>query len=259
MKSHATPFEFLQGIIHVLCIDDDEAIHRMVKDMFGDMPLFTMHHAYTSQAGEELIATHPIRICLLDLGIQDQHNDQFYILRKFARHFPIIVFSSRQSIDAGSESKALGAFWATDKHAAMNMDKFFEKIREAVYFGFLCCPIPDELHERFEEAYQTLIAQKPAKVEDWAAAMKISSVSYLRTICGSVTQQLDLSLREIILFFHLLDHALDHNYNQNINLLSPPRPRLDAKEYAHLKDYYFLHLTAANQFFRRHALYKEKS
>ena len=111
----------------VLLLEDEEPIRRfIVTSLLAEG--YAVHEAGTARAAEQLAASRPIDMYLVDLGLPDRDGVEFIRgIRKWTQR-PVIVLSARsqerekiEALDAGADDYLVKPFGVGELHARMRV------------------------------------------------------------------------------------------------------------------------------------------
>ena len=104
------PYDFLNKTLNLLFIEDNNEFKDFILDLFEPVHLYTISTASSNtEALKYLRSGLRFHACILDLGMNDIENDEFYILRQYAYHCPIVVLTGSSSPNKGATCIQLGA------------------------------------------------------------------------------------------------------------------------------------------------------
>ena len=88
------PYDFLNKTLNLLFIEDNNEFKDFILDLLNRF-IFIQFLPPSLQYGGIEIPSLRLRFhaCILDLGMNDIENDEFYILRQYAYHCPIVVLT----------------------------------------------------------------------------------------------------------------------------------------------------------------------
>jgi len=135
-SAQTSPFGFLHGSIRVLVADDDPHVTQLYGDLLGKCPFYEVFRARDAVEAESMLKEfYPVHVCLLDLGLRERENDQFYLLRRFGLDTVVIIVSGSDSLEMGYVAASLGArgtIHKTDLRQMMLVERINEKFLESI-------------------------------------------------------------------------------------------------------------------------------
>jgi CheY-like chemotaxis protein len=169
------PFALMNGSVNVLLADDDPDTLELVKDVFSLAPIYVVHPVSSSSDALSLLKSGKrFPVCILDLGLNDMENDEFYLLRQYAHHCSIIILTGSNSPSKGAVCIQMGARSVMDKGAGFNIRKFFETVNYTALIDIVNSRYSDTNAETLNFATKVLIEKTPRSVTEWAEYMRIT-------------------------------------------------------------------------------------
>lgn len=181
-------FAPIEKTISILIVDDDPFLLETFKEIISEHPLCIAKTADSSKAAKRAFSSDsPIHMCFLDLGLTDINNDEYYILRQYARKVPIIIISGATNIKRSFIASQLGA-----------VDLFTKPVKlwELLFWNRLCTLFLEyrilpgltiQPNTMLSHCCRVLHEENPKSVNEWAAKANITP-KYLRILwkecCG---------------------------------------------------------------------------
>ena len=115
-KSNANPlnpsdidFPFLEKTIEILVLHDEPAILELYSEYLS---LYKPYNVITASCSKEaraiLLSNNRIRVCIMDVGLMDLNNDEYYFIKEFSSKTSFILVTGRDSLEAGFKAHSLG-------------------------------------------------------------------------------------------------------------------------------------------------------
>ncbi len=169
------PFSFLDNILNILIIEDDPHSMTLIKDILSEQYVFCIHTAVSSQEALNLLKSGKrFHICIMDLGLSDIQNDEFYILKQYSQHTSIIVLTGSSSPQKGAICIKNGARGVFEKGTALNIIDFLQAIHHNTLISIINHRYNEYNPDTINLATKILFEKKPSSVTEWADYMKIS-------------------------------------------------------------------------------------
>ncbi|HEX2958769.1 MAG TPA: response regulator [Chitinispirillaceae bacterium] len=169
------PFSFLDNILNILIIEDDPESMALIKDILDGQTVFCIHTAVSSQEALNLLKSGKrFHICIMDLGLSDIQNDEFFILRQYAQHTSIIVLTGSSSPQKGAICIKTGARGVFEKGTSLNIREFLKAVHHNTLISIINHRYNEFNPDTINLATKILFEKKPASVTEWADYMKIS-------------------------------------------------------------------------------------
>jgi CheY-like chemotaxis protein len=169
------PFSFLDGILNILIIEDDPYSKSLVEDLLSEEPIYATHSAASSQEALELLRSGKrFHVCIMDLGLSDIQNDEFFILKQYAQHCSIIVLTGSCSPQKGATCIKLGARAVFEKGTDLNLKELLRAIHTNTLLSIVNHRYNEHNIDTINLATKILFDKKPSTVTQWADYMRIS-------------------------------------------------------------------------------------
>jgi len=174
-KSRHSPFHFIDRTLNVLIVDDDAASRDLIAIMLEPVSCYKVHTADSN--GKALSALQSgvrFHVCIVDLGLPDVENDEFYLIRNYACHSSIIVLTGSPSPRKGALCIQLGARAVFDKGIAFVSLLFFRTLNRLALINLVNCRYTEWSVDTLNLATRLLFDKSPASVTQWAEYLSIS-------------------------------------------------------------------------------------
>ncbi|KMQ51036.1 hypothetical protein CHISP_1959 [Chitinispirillum alkaliphilum] len=200
-------FEFLRESIRVLVVEDNPQSYTLVEAVLENSPLYKIEQAVSSaDAAKKFSNSNRLHVCLLDLGMTDIDNDEFYILRRYNTCCPILVFTGSGSPGKGAESVFLGARAVIEKKSPFDTSHFLKTVNHWALMGILNKSYDEKNWTTLSLATKILFEKAPHSVTEWADYIGITD-RQLRNLWGC-------GAKSVLHLFHLYSNALFFYENQ---------------------------------------------
>jgi CheY-like chemotaxis protein len=222
-------YDVLKKTISVLVVDDDPDQLDFYHEMLSGHPLFTVNKASTSRLAEEAIHSHTPHVCILDLGIDDIDNDEFYLLRKYSELLPFIIISGSTDIARAFHATKLGAVGMMAKPPEMNSPEFWGNLGELFLNRSILPVITDAINPCIGECCRILQNDFPDNVSDWAQKAGITD-TYLRKL---LTECYSFPPKHVLFIYKFYKDALDYfnkRYLAELDESEPSRININLSE-----------------------------
>lgn len=246
MPESRAPFYYLDKLVNVVFVDDDANILSLLNEIFQPICVFKTYMAENAQEAEKLLVTPPRKhLCILDLGIADLKNDEFYLLKRFSNRVSFIIFTGRSSPAKGFDAHAFGARAVMEKSSDFDAVKFFKKV---TYFSLLNIINPrynSAMNDSLSISTELLFEKSPHFVSEWAQLMGLTD----RTLRHIWTKNLGANAKIILSIYQMFETAFD--YFQKI-IRDSEDPKIDAiiesNTYRRLEEFFHLHKSTISDF-----------
>ena len=228
----------------VLLIDDEEAICSLARVLFEDLPLFQLDTVNCAREADRRLDQGMYHLCFCDLGVTDLFDDQYYLVNKYHARLPVIILSGRASMEESATCMFRGAAWVFDKPAPLDRDFFAAILNRFLLPSLFLYGMRAVPHSRYPEAIETLLAHKPASVEEWARIMNVNE-RYVRKICACCP----LPLHHLVTIVHLVDYAMEQSASE-ISYPQSKESRDRRLRFEKATEFYYLNKSAMDSFLR---------
>lgn len=152
----------LNKSIKLLIIDDCKEILEIYQEYFSIYPVYDVFCASTAaEALSLLVSDIRFHICITELGISDLYNDEFYLLKSYARKVSCIVVTK----NASPEKKAIAFFYGVKKYflkPVMFTNSHFMSVVNTLFLNHILGSLPDVEETFFHtQAWSSSQAQIP--------------------------------------------------------------------------------------------------
>jgi DNA-binding NarL/FixJ family response regulator len=199
------PFAFINDSVNVLIADDDPNSVELLRDIFALAPIYVVHSVFSSTEALSLLRSGKrFHVLILDLGLNDVENDEFYLLRQYAHHSSVIILTGSDSPTKGAMCIQMGARSVIEKGARFNIRKFFETVNCTSIINIVNARYSDSSAETLNFATKVLIEKMPKSVTEWADCMRITD-RQLRNLWHT---GLGYSAKQVLALFTILTQTL---------------------------------------------------
>jgi DNA-binding NarL/FixJ family response regulator len=245
MKDERPPFYFLDNSISILLVDDDPGVRALVQEVLKPVRLYQVCGVSSSREAEERLKT-PERthVCVLDLGLSDRENDEFYLLRKFGRRVSFVVFTGSTSPAKGFTARSLGAREIVEKTPRLDMPTFVKCINRQSLLNILN-PRYTVVHDTVGQSTELLVEKAPTTVSQWAIQMGITD----RELRHIWRKNLGANAKIILSISQIFSAAFSYYEHQIAATDSAAAARLhNVHTYRRLEEYYHCHKSTITDF-----------
>jgi CheY-like chemotaxis protein len=173
---------FLERSIEILLVDDDWSIVQAYSEILRLYKLYNVTCASCAKEADFLLSSSKrFHVCLMDLGLNDIDNDEYYLIKKHSPKTSFIVATARDSLTKGFQSKSYGAIAAINKPIDFNSLDIINLINEAFFRSLL---FPNDINKCkpiIKISIDAFMSLKPASIKQWAENSGIDE-RYLRMV-----------------------------------------------------------------------------
>jgi len=246
MAETRAPFYYLDKSVNILLVDDDPEIISVLSEIFEPISLFSVYHASTSQQAESILASPPrTHLCVLDLGLTDLKNDEFFLLKRFGARISFIIFTGRSSPKKGFDAHTLGAKAVIEKSGDFNTLRFYQKVN---YFSLQNIINPKHspiINDSLSVSTDLLFEKSPQFVSQWAQLMGMTD----RALRHIWTKNLGANAKIILSTYQMFETAFDYydkiiqdSEDYKINKI------IQSNTYRRLEEFFHLHKSTISDF-----------
>ena len=198
-------------MLNILIVEDDPLSRTLLCELLEPASCYAVHTATTNGKALELLRSGKrFHACIIDLGINDVEDDEFYLLRHYARHSSIIVLTGSPSPQKGAACIQLGARAVFEKGTTFNGRLFFQHLNRMVLINVVNHRFNEWSGDTLNLATRTLFETNPRSVTDWAESMRITD-RQLRNLWHS---GLGFGAKHVLFLYNCLKNAF--NYYENV-------------------------------------------
>ena len=233
-------FTPLEKSITLLVVDDDDEQLDFYDDMISEHPAYNVLKANSAVAAEKhLRSDTPPHLCILDLGIDDIGNDEFFLLKRYGSTVPFVIISGSADMERAFTASKLGAAGMVAKPPDMLSGKFWDQIASVFLNRTILPDVGGMANPVLRICCAILHEDLPENVSDWAGKGNITD-TYLRKLwmdCFTV------SPKHILFIYKLYKYALSWFNDRYISEVNDGDRRLSAYNFPghqQLLNYYLI-------------------
>ena len=225
--------------VSLLAVDDEPHQREMYRSVICEHSLMRITTVASAGQAKRILddSSDEIHICLLDLGIDDIDNDEFYLLKEYGSHIPFIIASGARDMERAYLANSLGAAALLAKPVDLLSKKFWTTIQSVFCNKVILPSLIEVVNPMINKCCNILIEQRPATITDWAHCADITN-SYLRRTwieCFEIAPK-------YFHFLYLLYQDVFDYYNKKFlsaynELISEPREPKYIENYRKIKYY----------------------
>jgi CheY-like chemotaxis protein len=231
-------YDCLRKTVSLLIVDDDPEQLDFYNEILSGHPLLKVTKASTSRQAKNILCTLMPHICILDLGIDDVENDEFYLLRKYSRKLPFIIMSASVDIERAFTATKIGAAGMIAKPPDINSSEFWYTIGSLFLEQTILPTFTDTMNPCLGECCHILHNEAPQSVSDWAKKAGITD-TYLRKLW---TDCFACSPKHFLFMYKYYKDAIYYFNGRYLAELNEQEPAAFSREVAELQrqENYFL-------------------
>ncbi len=177
MNENNRCFSFLDKSLNILIVDDDWAILDVLTETLSPVSLYNILPANTAKDANAVISGEKrVHVCIMDLGLQDVDNDEYYLLKKFAPYVSFLVHTGSINPAQGFKSKQFGAKHLITKGSMTSIEgiELVQTINRYSLYNLINPSYNETVFDTLNYATEALFKKSPASVTQWAAEAKIT-------------------------------------------------------------------------------------
>lgn len=239
MKSSLeNPFAFINDSVNVLLVDDDSDASELLRDIFSLAPIYVVHSASSSCDALSLLRSGKrFHVIILDLGLSDVFNDEFYLLRQYAHNSSMIILTGSNSPSKGATCIQMGARSVIEKGAQFNTRKFIETVNFNSVINIVNSRYSNNNAETLNFATKVLFEKMPKSVTEWADCMRITD-RQLRNLWHTGS---GYSAKQVLVLFTILTQTFRYYTVFNFGTSEEKREFESTVDVKKLFSYYIAH------------------
>ena len=230
-------FKFLDQTLNLLLIEDNPEFKDFIGELFEPVTIYKLHTASTCAEALSLLRSGlRFHTCIMDLGMNDVENDEFFILRQYSNHCSIIVLTGSSSPNKGATCIKLGARAVLEKGATFDSRALFNLVNDNVILNVINHRYSENSPDTLNFATKILLERKPQTVTEWADYMRITD-RQLRNLWQTGA---GFSAKYVLFVYDMLSCALDY-YRVKLFGSAEERENLDCSSEEKLFSYFTSH------------------
>jgi CheY-like chemotaxis protein len=238
------PFYFLDNLINIVLVDDNPEYLSLMKSMVKPVSIYSINTAETAIQAENIITSpNRIHICVLDLGITDMDNDEFYLLKKYGKRSSFIIITGSTSPKRGFIAHSLGAKAVIEKAVKFKNVDFIKTVNRYALLNIIN-PKYRTNGDTLSVSTDILFEKSPQMVTKWAKYIGITDRS-LRHIWKN---NLGANAKIILSTFLIFKNAFDYYEKYFRGNISQDKELFHSSKYRHLEEFFHTHKSTITDF-----------
>ncbi len=124
-------FSSLKETVSILAVDTDLGTLESYRRIFSAHLLYRIVTVSSAREAQSIIQSGiPLHLCVLDLGISDLNNDEFYLIREYSNRLPFVIISGTESAEKSFKARDIGAKEFISKPVDTQSILFWEKLSD---------------------------------------------------------------------------------------------------------------------------------
>jgi FixJ family two-component response regulator len=184
--SEESPYSFLERTIEICMVDDDPNILELYSKILNCYPLYTAAtFSSASEANVILSSIKRFHVCVMDLGLADINNDEFYLVKTFSPQTSFVILTGKGSIQTGFQCGKNGSFSVFEKPVDFRKTEFINTVNEAFIYSLVNTGKEKHCKPIIEKIIEALIFCYPANINEWAYNACVTE-QYLRRVWNTI-------------------------------------------------------------------------
>lgn len=246
MAETRPPFYYLDNLINLLFVDDDQEILGLLSKLFKPIRIFSTYCASSAVEADKILISPPrTHLCVLDLGINDLKNDEFYLLKRYGTRISFIIFTGRPSPLKGFDAHAFGAKGVIEKSADFNASALIKTVCHWSLLNIINPKFDANNNDSLSVSTDLLFEQTPGFVSQWAQSMGMTD----RALRHIWTKNLGANAKIILSIFQMFETAITYydlvtQGHQEYKIAKI----LQSSTYKRLEEFFHLHKSTITDF-----------
>ena len=241
--THSThPYYYLCNKIDILVVDDyKEALLQPYYEFLNNYYLYKIDFSDNFYVAQSKLETGNYHICILDLGLQNIMDDEYYLLKKFSGKIPIIVTGA---IDKHKRSEAYryGAVTIQPKPVYEDYREMSHTVN-VTFLQLLAMPFGFQIKDGLVKKWCQILREKnPNNIFEWAVMGGVSESYFRKRWQQSFSLQPDYFLYLFKLFLDAFSYCNNPNKNRDHHSTYSIEYRIDRQ-----RSFYRVHYPIVNK------------
>lgn len=228
------PFAFLERSIKILIADDEWGFAESFREHLNAYELYDVDRALSAKEADSILSSSQYHVCLMDLGLNDIDNDEYFLINKYSPKVSFIVVSAIDSLEKGFKARDCGAFAAVSKPVIFSDLNVINLINKA-YFQSLIIPKSFlTCKQVIQNAITTFMSYKPASMMQWAEKTGVEK-RYFRKVW---LECFEYQPRHVVWLYKMLSYIFSYynNFYRKKCNLKTAEDRNQSKEVEHIAE-----------------------
>lgn len=179
-------YSFLERSMEICIVDDDPIILETYSRILNCYPLYSVAtFSSASEANAVLSAIRRVHVCIMDLGLTDIDNDEFYLVKKFSPRTSFVVLTGNSSIHTGFECGKHGSFSVFEKPVDFERIDFVNTLNRAFIYSLVNTSKDKHFKPIVDKIIEALMIYNPTNIGEWAYFACITE-QYLRRVWNTI-------------------------------------------------------------------------
>jgi DNA-binding NarL/FixJ family response regulator len=169
-------FSILRRTVNVLIVDDLPQVTFLLREHLESFEIYRVHTASCSKEALDLIKTGKCRfhVCLMDLGLDDIEDNEFYLMDNFCNEIPFIVISGQEDTEKSFAAKNHGAMGYYRKDCSDFIRKVIAALNGQAIKNMIFPRNVESTNIPMTKCMESLLSDMPEQIRDLAIQANIS-------------------------------------------------------------------------------------
>ena len=170
-----SPFTILQHTVNVLVVDDEYGFYTRVTGLLDLFDIYYVRVAESTGEALDIIEKNNRRFhsCLLDRGMKDVENNEFFLLDKFGKTIPFIIMTAREYSGETFEYGRKGAKAYISKNIKQFDHTLISTLNTFALQNMVCPKYQEGDENLLCKSVEMMLKNNPPLVKDWASDLEI--------------------------------------------------------------------------------------
>jgi len=197
-------FAFINSTINVLIVDcDNDSVKKLIH-LFLRMPIYTVQTVTSAAAAVLCFQNNKrIHVCIMEFGLADVENNEFYLLEHYSEKTAFIVLTESKSPSKGAQSIQAGAKRVFEKNRDTDFKAFIQYVSYAALMNIVNPQYREHGLTTLDYATEILFTKYPESVTQWAEYLKITD----RQLRNIWQKGVGLGAKQVLALFTIINAA----------------------------------------------------
>lgn len=179
-------YSYLERSIQICLVDDDPKVLETYSNILKCYSLYAVTTFSTaSEANSALSSKKRFHVCILDLGLTDLDNDEFYLVKKFSPRTSFVILTGNNSIHMGFQCGKHGSFSVFEKPIDFEQIEFINTINQAFIHSLINIGNAKQNKAIIDQILESFLFCNPMNINEWAYNSCVTE-QYLRRVWNTI-------------------------------------------------------------------------
>ncbi len=200
-------FSFLEKSINILVVDDDAVILDFLSEMLSLVRFYNILTANSAEQAASIIRSpRRVHVCIMDLGLNDINNDEYFLLKTFGPYISFLVNTGSVDPTQGFKSSQFGAKHLIQKGSFASVEslELVKTINRYALQNLINPSYNEAVFDTINHATEVLFKKSPLSVTHWAEETRITD----RELRHLWKNKIGIMARHALTIYHLFSMVL---------------------------------------------------